>query len=99
MKPSEKETTLEGVLIAVDWGPSGEVLGMALAAYNDKEYHIDSICSGEHRLEDCLRKRVRLRALVGDDHRVRVTHIELLEGHDDRREAASGAGIPSVAAE
>ena len=76
IKPAE--IVLEGLVIAVAWGPSGEVTDVGLATFDETEYRVDSATAGEHLLRDYLRKRVRLSAVLKDGRVFRVTRVELV---------------------
>jgi len=79
MRPIDAEdVVLEGVVIPVEWTPSGEVLGVVLMTFDEKQYGIDPISAGDHSLKDHLRKHVRLSALIQDGHVIQVRRVEVL---------------------
>jgi len=73
-----EEIALEGVLIPVDWGPSGEILGVGLMTFDEDEYRIDSATARDHRLMSHLRQRVRLLAKVRAGRVIHVRRFEVL---------------------
>lgn len=76
--PETPETVLEGVILAARWGPSGEVLDYGLMALDETEYLIDRGLGSDHHLNDYLRQRVRLAAVVQGERVLRVIRIETL---------------------
>ena len=79
MKTTDAEkVVLEGVVIPVAWGPSGEVTDIGLAALNEIEYRIDREIVRENFLRDYLRKRVRLSAVLQDGRLIQGTGVEVV---------------------
>lgn len=79
MKPDEaEETVLEGVVIPVAWGPSGEIKDVGLVTFDEAELRIDPSIAWDHFLKDYLRKRVRVSAVVRGDRVLEVKSIEAL---------------------
>ena len=74
-----QETVLEGLVIPIAWGPSGEVTDVGLAAFDETEYPIDRYAGWEHFLGDCFRKRVRLSAVVRGGRVIQVMRVEVVE--------------------
>ena len=80
MKTTEaEEMALEGVVVPVAWGPSGEVTDVGLAALDETEYRIDRGIAREHFLRDYLRKRVRLSAVLDSGRVIQVKRVEVVE--------------------
>ena len=80
MSPVDSEdTVLEGVLVPVEWGPSGEVLDVGLMTFDENEYRIDSATTRDHSLKDHLQKHVRLSTLIRDGRVIQVRRVEMLE--------------------
>ncbi len=69
---------LEGVLVPIAWGPTGEVVDVGLATVDETEYRIDPDIAWAHFLRDYLRKRVRLSAVLDGDRVIRVNHVEVV---------------------
>lgn len=83
MKPREaEEILLEGVLIPVGWGRTGEVLNAGLMTFDEDEYRIDSDVARSRGLLDHLRKHVRLTAVVRDGRVIHVKRVEVLGSRD-----------------
>ncbi len=79
-KPTEM--VLEGVLVPIGWGPTGEVVDVGLATVDETEYRIDPEIAWAHFLRDYLRKRVRLSAVFHGDRVIRVKHVEVIASTD-----------------
>ena len=83
MKPTAaEERVLEGVVIPVAWGPSGEVTDVGLATVDEIEYRIEPGIGWDHFLRDYLRKRVRLSAVLRGDRVIQVKRIEVVASPD-----------------
>ena len=77
MKTTEP-VELEGVVVAIAWGPSGEVVDVGLATVDETEHRIDPDIARAHSLRDFLRKRVRLSAVLRGDRVIQVKSVEVV---------------------
>jgi hypothetical protein len=83
VKIAESESVvLEGVLIPVGWGPSGQVLDVGLMTFDEDEYPIDAAVALDHRLREHVRKRVRLSTIIREGRVIRLTRVEFLGTED-----------------
>ena len=71
------DVVLEGVLLPVGWGASGEVVDVTLMTFDEDEYPIDPDAARTHNLLDHLRQSVRLEGVVRYGRVIRVTGIRL----------------------
>ena len=86
-----EEIVLEGVLIPVGWGPSGEASSVGLMTFDEEEYRIDSGAAREHRLLGYLRRHVRIASIVRDGRVIHVKHVEVF-GNEDKDPGLSRSG-------
>ena len=71
------DVVLEGVLLPVGWGASGEVVDVTLMTFDEEEYPIDPDAARTHNLLHHLRQSVRLEGVVRYGRVIRVTGIRL----------------------
>jgi hypothetical protein len=76
---SANRTVIEGLLVPVRWGSTGEISEVGLMTFDEAEYRIDLAMVDAHGLRDCLRKHVRIFGRARGRRVVEVTSVEVLE--------------------
>ena len=82
----EHELSLHGIVLASDWGDSGEARRVAIHAADEEVFEVAPDGVGRRLLQH-LRQEVVVRALLGPDQgrhgAIEVLDFEVIESHED----------------
>jgi uncharacterized protein YuzE len=74
-KASANLATIRGIVIPIDWDEKGNVVAIALSAFNEEEYLVDKDEKGE-LLKAFVRKEVEVRGILREEKNRQIIAVK-----------------------